>query len=582
MNSNYAHFEILSEKQISRHATKEATTRSSLTAKALGDEWWKYPSHSCSHKSPPLVSAMPPYNVHSEMKVADFLELTSRSITQFFESAGLFCPKCAALTVATDLRSQLENFGGSHCCMVAQGTIRRAKELGFSRIAIGNVVSLLEELESDESEEPCDIILDRIRINSENSEERLRKAITAAQREGLDSIALRNWPVDQTRRVLGNPNNCYACSSPYPSKSFMQAQLTGEIWTSDYKNTPILENLDKPLEILYPPNQMLWRKLGIANIPGDTSFGQLSLGQQHLLAVSRCIRSQHRYKAIISPISFGLSEAQEQNLVNTLQEIASPSATIIVGQSGSSLGSEHEVTATLPSELPPGSLHILHYQDSSMRGIQTLNKRLSQACPPDYQVVDCLPVVAPESPYSIVATAANCFTALRQLYAKLPEARIEGLSAKDFGLSPLGLRCPFCAGRGQGCLHCHESRFQKILQRVKFNRISLPILLQLPIQEALQVMRHIPAIYAVLKNLESLGLEHETLGTPLARLNCCDLFAMRIERLLSRSKTKSTFLLVSFFNTLTDKQRAYFTTRIDNLGKNGAIFVLTSMEQPSS
>lgn len=580
MNSDRTHFEILPENQISRYNTKKATARSSLTDKALGGEWWKYPPNSCSHRSTPLVSAMPPYNIHSEARIADFLELTPGNLSEFFKKSGLFCTKCGTLTVAADLTTQIASFAGEYCCVVAQGTVGQARELGFSRITIEDTVSSLEESESLEPQKRCDIILDRIKVDSENSKERLRQAIATAHREGLDSIALRNWPIDRTRRALGNSKNCHACSLPYPSKPFMEAQLAVKIWTSDYKNTPILEKLAKPLEVLFPENQTLWTNLGIEKIASDTSFGQLSLGEQHLLAVSRCIQRQHKYQAIISPISFGLSSAQELNLIKTLKQIAGPSVKITVGSSRSTIGQKQQIVTKLPSELTPGSMHVLHHEDSSAQGIEILRKRLAQACPPDYPIFDCLPEVASDSPYSMVATAANCFTGLRQLYAKLPEARIEGLTAKDFGLSPLGLRCPFCGGRGEGCLHCNESRFQKQIQRVKFNRISLPRLLQLPVCEASQVMRHIPTVYTVLKNLELIGLEAATLGTPLSRLNCSELFALKIERLLSRGKAKSTFLIISAFNTLTDKQFTYIMTRINDLRKNGAIFVLTSVEQP--
>ncbi|MFD7522945.1 excinuclease ABC subunit UvrA [Paenibacillus chitinolyticus] len=103
---------------------------------------------------------------------------------------------------------------------------------------------------------------------------------------------------------------------------------------------------------------------------------------------------------------------------------------------------------------------------------------------------------------SNVATYTDVFTAMRSLYAGLPEAKRAGLTAKHFSFNTPGGRCEHCQGLGVvpmdmfflpglevRCPVCRGKRFKEEVLRVTCNGYSISDLLNMTVQESLPLLQ---------------------------------------------------------------------------------------------
>ena len=147
-------------------------------------------------------------------------------------------------------------------------------------------------------------------------------------------------------------------------------------------------------------------------------------------------------------------------------------------------------------------------------------------------LIDASPIGA--NVRSTVATYANIHDDLRKLFALADLAKEGGFKANDFSYNTGKLRCPTCDGTGQismdlqflpdvdiVCPDCNGSRYSKTALEIKhtFNNasISLPELMSLTVDEAMEKLIKQEKIYDQLNTLSKLGLGYLTLGeaTPL-------------------------------------------------------------------
>ena len=101
------------------------------------------------------------------------------------------------------------------------------------------------------------------------------------------------------------------------------------------------------------------------------------------------------------------------------------------------------------------------------------------------------------TPRSNPATYTGVFTAIRDLFAMLPESRERGYKPGRFSFNVQGGRCEACQGEGQRriemnflpdvyvlCEVCNGRRYNQETLAVKFNGYSIADLLDLPIEDA--------------------------------------------------------------------------------------------------
>ena len=136
------------------------------------------------------------------------------------------------------------------------------------------------------------------------------------------------------------------------------------------------------------------------------------------------------------------------------------------------------------------------------------------------------------TPRSNPATYTGVFTAMRDLFARLPESRERGYKPGRFSFNVSGGRCEACQGEGQRriemnflpdvyvlCEVCNGRRYNQETLAVKFNGYSIADLLDLAIEDALPVLTDIPQVRQKLETLVDVGLGYIHLGQAATTLS---------------------------------------------------------------
>src|SRR5487761_269148 len=161
------------------------------------------------------------------------------------------------------------------------------------------------------------------------------------------------------------------------------------------------------------------------------------------------------------------------------------------------------------------------------------------------------------TPRSNPATYTGVFTAIRELFAMLPEARERGYKAGRFSFNVPGGRCEACQGDGQRriemnflpdvyvtCEVCNGRRYNQETLAVKFNGHSIADILELPIADALTVLEDIPVVRQKLATLNDVGLGYVHLGQSATTLSGGEAQRMKLARELSKRQTGRTLYLL--------------------------------------
>jgi excinuclease ABC subunit A len=161
------------------------------------------------------------------------------------------------------------------------------------------------------------------------------------------------------------------------------------------------------------------------------------------------------------------------------------------------------------------------------------------------------------TPRSNPATYTGVFTAIRDLYSMLPEARERGYKPGRFSFNVAGGRCETCQGDGQRriemnfmpdvyvtCEICNGKRYNQETLAVKFNGYSIADVLDLAIEDALPVLADIPNVRQKLQTLVDVGLGYIHLGQSATTLSGGEAQRMKLARELSKRQTGRTLYLL--------------------------------------
>ena len=161
---------------------------------------------------------------------------------------------------------------------------------------------------------------------------------------------------------------------------------------------------------------------------------------------------------------------------------------------------------------------------------------------------------------STVSTYAGVHDELRKLYARSPDAKERGYKAGDFSYNTGSLRCPGCDGTGEvsldvqflpdvniPCPDCRGSRYAKSAYGVKLtNRdgrtASLPQLMDMDVNSALDFCKDRKAVYQRLSILKQLGLGYLTLGEETPSLSGGEAQRLKLASEIGKSQTDSVFV----------------------------------------
>jgi excinuclease ABC subunit A len=216
-----------------------------------------------------------------------------------------------------------------------------------------------------------------------------------------------------------------------------------------------------------------------------------------------------------------VNEAQENNLKKVTASFPMGCFTCVTGPSGSG-------KSTLVDDILMRALMRHFYgakqepgKHESLSGLHGIDKVV---------IIDQSPIG--RSPRSNPATFTGAFGPIRELYAKLPLARVRGFDSGRFSFNTPGGRCEKCEGDGVikidmhflsdvyvTCEHCHGKRYNAETLEVAFKGRNIAEVLEMTVSEAAQFFGKSSAIYPKLRALEDTGLGYIKLGQSGASLS---------------------------------------------------------------
>lgn len=190
-----------------------------------------------------------------------------------------------------------------------------------------------------------------------------------------------------------------------------------------------------------------------------------------------------------------------------------------------------------------------HIRQLDAEGIQRVN------------VIDATPIGT--NIRSTVATYSGVLDDLRRIYAATPDAKAMGKKMGDFSYNTGSLRCPFCDGTGQitmdvqflpdveiVCPDCQGMRYGKDAEKIRRVSkksgggagISLPKLMSLTLEQALEKMSDVKKVRERLQILCDLGLGYLTLGEATPALSGGEAQRLKLASEVGKSQEDAVFV----------------------------------------
>jgi excinuclease ABC subunit A len=181
-----------------------------------------------------------------------------------------------------------------------------------------------------------------------------------------------------------------------------------------------------------------------------------------------------------------------------------------------------------------------------LRGTEKLNKVI---------LVDQSPLGS--TPASNPATYTGVWEPIRDLFTRIPDAKIRGFKPARFSFNRPGGRCDDCEGMGQKkiemhflpdvwveCATCRGKRFNKETLAVTYKDHSIADVLNMSIGQALELFGNIPKIRAPLATLAAIGLDYLTLGQSAATLSGGEAQRVKLAAELARPNNGQTLYIL--------------------------------------
>jgi len=238
--------------------------------------------------------------------------------------------------------------------------------------------------------------------------------------------------------------------------------------------------------------------------------------------------------------------AKEHNLKNITVEIPVGTFTCITGVSGSGKSTLVEdilykalARHFFKSKVKPGKY-------DKIEGLEYIDKVV---------VIDQSPIG--RTPRSNPATYTGLFTPIRQIFARVEEARMRGYSQGRFSFNVRKGRCQVCKGEGMikiemqflpdvyvPCDACKGKRYNRETLQIKYKGKNIADVLDMTVEEALEFFHNIPQIKRKLKTLYDVGLGYIKLGQPATTLSGGEAQRVKLARELSKIGTGKTLYIL--------------------------------------
>ena len=170
-------------------------------------------------------------------------------------------------------------------------------------------------------------------------------------------------------------------------------------------------------------------------------------------------------------------------------------------------------------------------------------------------VVDQSPIG--RTPRSNPATYTGLFGPVRDLFAATREAKIRGFEPGRFSFNVKGGRCETCEGQGVRkiemhflpdvyveCEECHGTRYNREALEVEYKSKNIAQVLKMPVEEAGEFFKNIPALKQKMGTLLEVGLGYMELGQPATTLSGGEAQRIKLATELSRRDTGKTLYIL--------------------------------------
>lgn len=239
--------------------------------------------------------------------------------------------------------------------------------------------------------------------------------------------------------------------------------------------------------------------------------------------------------------------ANEHNLRNLTVDIPLGEMVCVAGVSGSG-------KSTLILEILGKALAKKFYRAKAfpgkhkeIKGLKNIDKVVA---------VDQSPIG--RTPRSNPATYTGVFTAIRDLFTDVPEAKLRGYDAGKFSFNVKGGgRCETCAGDGQiriemqfmpdvyaDCTDCQGSRYIQEVLEIHYRSKNIADVLDMTVDEARRFFADRSSIYEKLNVLHEVGLGYVKLGQSATTLSGGEAQRVKLSTELSRRATGKTLYIL--------------------------------------
>jgi excinuclease ABC subunit A len=170
-------------------------------------------------------------------------------------------------------------------------------------------------------------------------------------------------------------------------------------------------------------------------------------------------------------------------------------------------------------------------------------------------VIDQSPIG--RTPRSNPATYTGMFSPIRDLFSRLPEAKIRGYRPGRFSFNVKGGRCEACQGDGVikvemhflpdvyvTCEVCKGARFNQQTLEVLYKGHSINDVLKMTVEDALPLFANIPRIREKLQVLNDVGLGYVELGQSATTLSGGEAQRVKLATELSKRSTGRTLYIL--------------------------------------
>jgi excinuclease ABC subunit A len=279
--------------------------------------------------------------------------------------------------------------------------------------------------------------------------------------------------------------------------------------------------------------------------PADIMANPASLTGQYLTG-EREIETPKNRRPFVAARTVRVTGATGNNLKSVTVEIPVGAFTCITGVSGGG-----KSTFTVETLYKAAARRLNNASDAPapyerIEGLENFDKVID---------IDQSPIG--RTPRSNPATYTGAFTAIRDWFAALPEAKARGYGPGRFSFNVKGGRCEACQGDGLikiemhflpdvyvTCDVCRGKRYNRETLEIHFRGKSIADILDMTVEEAAQMFRAVPPIRDKMETLKRVGLGYIKVGQQATTLSGGEAQRVKLSKELSRRATGRTLYIL--------------------------------------